>query len=89
MSLSSQNGFNDYFIFNDLRNGKTTIHSWDIIETTNKQKHICLLLLKNRRKKKYGELDGNPFTINIFNELDPSIKRYELDELVELEILKN
>ncbi|MFN5301857.1 MAG: DNA cytosine methyltransferase, partial [Pseudanabaena sp.] len=26
MSLSSTNGFNDYFLFNDLRNGHTTIH---------------------------------------------------------------
>ena len=43
MSLSSKNGFNDYFLFNDLRNGHTTIHSWDIIDTTDRQKNICLL----------------------------------------------
>ena len=60
MSLSNTNGFNDYFLFNDLRNGHTTIHSWDIIVTTQRQKNICLLLLKNRRKSAYGELDGNP-----------------------------
>lgn len=32
MSLSNKNGLNDYFLFNDLRNGDTTIHSWDIIK---------------------------------------------------------
>jgi len=50
MSLSSKNGFNDYFLFNDLRNGDTTIHSWDIIDTTERQKEVCYLLLRNRRK---------------------------------------
>ncbi|MBR5663760.1 MAG: AsmA family protein, partial [Bacteroidales bacterium] len=36
-SLSANNnGFNDYFLFNDLRNGPTTIHSWDIIDTTDR-----------------------------------------------------
>lgn len=44
MSLSSKNGFNDYFLFNDLRNGDTTIHSWDILKTTERQKHICYTL---------------------------------------------
>ena len=33
MGLSNNNGINDYFLFNDLRNGPSTIHSWDIIET--------------------------------------------------------
>ncbi|MTJ51025.1 DNA cytosine methyltransferase [Dolichospermum sp. UHCC 0259] len=89
MSLSSTNGFNDYFLFNDLRNGHTTIHSWDIIETTQRQKDICLLLLKNRRKSNYGELDGNPLSLEHFQSLDSSIKQTEIDELVQLEILKS
>ncbi len=88
MSLSSKNGFNDYFLFNDIRNGLTTIHSWDIIETTERQKEICYLLLKNRRKKKYGKLDGNPLSLQHFQELDSSISQDDLDELVSLEILK-
>ena len=38
-SLScNDQGFNDYFLFNDLRNGDTTVHSWDIQETTEKEK---------------------------------------------------
>lgn len=88
MSLSNNNGFNDYFLFNDLRNGHTTIHSWDILDTSKKQKEICLLLLKNRRKSAYGNLDGNPLSLKHFCELDDSISQCDLDELVELEILK-
>ena len=88
MSLSHTNGYNDYFLFNDLRNGDTTIHSWDILETTQRQKEICYLLLRNRRKKSYGKLDGNPLSFEHFKTLDSSIKESELKELVELEILK-
>lgn len=88
MSLSSTNGFNDYFLFNDLRNGSTTIHSWDIIETTERQKHICLLLLRNRRKSEYGELDGNPLSLKHFQQLDSSVSKDDIDGLVRLGILK-
>jgi DNA (cytosine-5)-methyltransferase 1 len=88
MSLSTSNGLNDYFLFNDLRNGHSTIHSWDIIETTERQKKICYLLLKNRRKSVYGDLDGNPLSLKHFKDLDHSITQNELDELSELGILK-
>ena len=88
MSLSSKNGFNDYFLFNDLRNGHTTIHSWDIEETTDRQKEICLLLLKNRRKSHFGPLDGNPLSLTQFQLLDSTISQPEIDDLIELGILK-
>ncbi len=88
MSLSSKNGFNDYFLFNDLRNGKTTIHSWDIAKTSQRQKEICLMLLRSRRKRIYGPLDGNPLSISHFQSLDSSIEVGELNELVEMGILK-
>ena len=88
MSLSNTNGFNDYFLFNDLRNGATTIHSWDILETSQRQKKICYLLLKNRRKSAYGKLDGNPLSLEHFQSLDKTVTQEELDQLVELEILK-
>jgi len=88
MSLSSKNGFNDYFLFNDIRNGDTTIHSWDIIETTDRQKKLCYLLLKNRRKRAYGKLDGNPLGLEHFKQLDPSVTQAELDALVDLDIFK-
>lgn len=88
MSLSSKNGFNDYFLFNDLRNGHSTIHSWDIIDTTERQKYICLLLLKNRRKSQFGLLDGNPLSLSQFQLLDSSIAKKDLNDLIGLEILK-
>ncbi len=86
-SLSTNNGFNDYFLFNDLRNGATTIHSWDILETTDHQKRICLLLLKNRRRSEYGPLDGNPLSLRDLQKLDGSISQKDLDDLIDLGIL--
>lgn len=88
MSLSSSNGFNDYFLFNDLRNGHSTIHSWDILNTTERQKNICYLLLKNRRKSAYGKLDGNPLSLIHFKNLDGTITQDDLDKLVAIDILK-
>jgi DNA (cytosine-5)-methyltransferase 1 len=88
MSLSHTNGVNDYFLFNDLRNGDTTIHSWDIIETSKRQKEICYLLLKNRRKSTYGKLDGNPLSLKHFQSLDASVTQKELEKLVDFEIFK-
>lgn len=44
--------------------------------------------MKNRRKDKYGELDGNPLSLKHFQELDQSIKKDELEKLVEKGILK-
>ena len=88
-SLScNEKGFNDYFLFNDLRNGPTTIHSWDIIDTTDREKHICYLLLRNRRKSDYGALDGNPLSLQHFQALDATITREELETLVWKHILK-
>lgn len=89
-SLScNEKGFNDYFLFNDLRNGETTIHSWDIIDTTEREKNICYILLGNRRKKDFGILDGNPLSLQHFQTLDASICKEELETLVEKRILKH
>ena len=88
-SLScNEQGFNDYFLFNDLRNGTTTVHSWDIQNTTEREKTICALLLRNRRKSQYGILDGNALSLEHFQGLDPTITREELGKLVERGILK-
>jgi DNA (cytosine-5)-methyltransferase 1 len=87
-SMSASNGLNDYFLFNDIRNGHTTIHSWDIENTTERQKDICYLLLKNRRKSTYGCLDGNPLSLKHFQELDKTITEKELDVLSDLNILR-
>ncbi|MGI0479904.1 DNA cytosine methyltransferase [Geminocystis sp. CENA526] len=79
---------NDFFIFSDLRNGHTTIHSWDLIKTTEKERLICLTILKNRRKKIYGGKDGNPLSYEILKELIPTLKEEELRILVDKNILK-
>lgn len=81
-------GMNDYFLFNDLRGGPTTIHSWDIIETSEKEKHVCILLMQNRRKKCYGDLDGNPLSFRHFRQLDDTISTTDIEGLVEKGILK-
>jgi len=89
-SLSkNNNGHNDYFLFNDLRNGATTIHTWDILSTTERQKKICLILLRNRRKKDFGPLDGNPLSLEHFKIFDKTITTDELDELISMGILKS
>lgn len=86
--FSDSNNFNDYFLFNDLRNGHSTIHSWDLIETDARQKYVCELLLKNRRKSAYGHLDGNPLSLLQLQGLDASVTQLELDNLIKLNILK-
>lgn len=82
------NGMNDFFLFNDIRNGPTTIHSWDLLPTTERQRQLCYLLLKNRRKRTYGRLDGNPLALAHFQQLDGSVQEQELERLVELGIFK-
>lgn len=88
-SLScSEDGLNDYFLFNDLRNGHSTVHSWDIKDTSSKLKKICLLILGNRRKKTFGPLDGNPLSLQQIQSLDNSVTQNDIDKLIELGILK-
>ena len=82
------NEFNDFFIFCDTRNGHTTIHSWDMIRTSKREKEICMTILKNRRKKIYGHTDGNPLTFKQLSSLIPNLKEQELKSLVEKKILK-
>ncbi|MDP2902707.1 MAG: DNA (cytosine-5-)-methyltransferase [Methylovulum sp.] len=82
------NGMNDFFLFNDIRNGPTTIHSWDLLPTTERQQQICYLLLSNRRKRLYGRLDGNPLSLGHFQRLDRTIQAAELEALVDLGIFK-
>ena len=53
-----------------------------------KQKKICYLLLKNRRKNTYGKLDGNPLSVNHFKNLDATIDENDLKDLVKINILK-
>lgn len=84
----NETGENDYYLFNDTRNGTTTVHTWDLYDTTDRQKQICLLILKNRRKSIFGPQDGNPLSLAQMQTLDASITQDEIDELVKLNILR-
>ncbi len=80
--------FNDFFVFCDTRAGHTTIHSWDLIRTTEREKQICYTILRNRRKSKYGDKDGNPLSFQDLSELIPGLKQKELEQLIRKRILR-
>jgi DNA (cytosine-5)-methyltransferase 1 len=82
------NQLNDFFVFCDTRNGHTTIHSWDIVKTTDREKEICMTVLRNRRKKIYGNSDGNPLPLEVLKKLIDDLKKSELTELCEKKILR-
>jgi DNA (cytosine-5)-methyltransferase 1 len=86
--FQKEDELNDFFIFSDLRNGHTTIHSWELIPTSEREKEICLCILKNRRKKKYGEKDGNPLSLNNLRDSIPDLQVFELENLVDKAILR-
>ena len=86
--FQKDNELNDFFVFCDTRNGHTTIHSWDIIDTTEREKSICLTLLRNRRKKQYGLQDGNPISLSELQKLLSGITREELRQLEDKKIIK-
>ncbi|CDM95087.1 MULTISPECIES: DNA cytosine methyltransferase [Limnospira] len=79
---------NDFFLFSDVRNGQTTIHSWDLIETSDRQKQICDIILKNRRKKIYGPQDGNPIPLAALQQLINDLQESELNQLIDQRILR-
>lgn len=79
---------NDFFTFADIRDGHTTIHSWDLIKTSQREKFICQVILKNRRKKKYGSKDGNPLSFKVLAELIPNLQIQEIEKLVSKKILR-
>lgn len=76
------------FSLNDQRGSDNTVHSWDIIDTTPSEKHVCELILKNRRKKAYGEHDGNPMSFDDLSGLDPEVKIEDILSLCRKGILK-
>lgn len=86
--FQTDNKLNDFFVFCDTRDGHSTIHSWDIISTTNFEKEICMTILKNRRKKIYGPQDGNPLSYNHLKQLIKGLKVDDLKKLVKKKILR-
>jgi DNA (cytosine-5)-methyltransferase 1 len=85
--LTPKDHHNEFFILNDLRHGPTSIHSWEIYDTTNREKMICLTQLRNRRNKKFGDLDGSPLSYTQLQELIPDLQEIELEKLIEKKIL--
>ncbi|WP_414623910.1 DNA cytosine methyltransferase [Calothrix sp. CCY 0018] len=79
---------NDFFTFADIRDGHTTVHSWDLIDTSAREKLICKAILKNRRKKIYGPKDGNPLSFQVLEKIIPNLNQEELDILTKKEILR-
>lgn len=71
-------GENDYYVFNDARDGATTIHSWEITNTSDNQRRICEAIMRNRRKSKYGPQDGNPMSFDHISDLLPDINKADL-----------
>jgi len=56
----------------DLRHGENHVHSWEISlkgECSPKETSILNAISENRRKKKYGNKDGNPLSIEDIKEL--------------------
>jgi DNA (cytosine-5)-methyltransferase 1 len=86
--FQQNNQLNDFFVFCDTRNGHTTIHSWDIIKTSIREKQICMVVLKNRRKKIYGTQDGNPLSFEVLKSLIPDLKPIEVEKLLSKKILR-
>jgi DNA (cytosine-5)-methyltransferase 1 len=94
-NLNIKNSFNmsykinkeNYFTFCDTRNGDHSIHSWDIVDTTQNEKKICIAIMKNRRKKKYGVKDGNPLSFKDIQEIIPNLSEKDLNSLVKKKIL--
>ena len=78
---------NDFFIFSDIRNGHTTIHSWELTRTRKSERVICETILR-KRKKKYGKKDGNPLNLGILKDLIPNLKQKDLDRLMDKNILR-
>jgi len=72
----------------DIRNGATSVHSWDIKNMTGREKNICMIFLRNRRKSKYGPQDGNPISFAGLSALIPNLIEEELQSLVGQKILR-
>jgi len=73
----------DYVIFNDIRNGHATVHSWDLADVSPVEQRICQTLLENRRNRCYGPRDGNPLTREHLADLLPDLSRAALNDAVD------
>lgn len=79
---------NEFFVLNDIRHGPTSIHSWELWETTEREKAICMIMLRNRRNPRYGPCDGNSMSYEDVRDLLPDLQLAELETLQEKRILQ-
>ncbi|MEZ4510532.1 MAG: DNA cytosine methyltransferase [Chloroflexota bacterium] len=80
---------NQFFILTDLRDGPTSIHSWELYDHVSEyEKEICLTILRNRRKPQYGPQDGNPMSFADLKMLIPGLKEEYLQRLMQKRILR-
>lgn len=86
-NISYQVNNDNFFTFCDTRNGKHSIHSWDLIECSDTEKEICIALLKNRRKKNYGDKDGNPLSLEDLNDIIGGVSENDIHSLIQKKIL--
>ena len=87
--LTPRGAKNQFFILTDIRNGPTSIHSWELYpDISVREQHICMVLLRNRRKPKYGPQDGNPLSFQALQQLIPDLRIEELHRLVAQKILR-
>lgn len=80
---------NQFFILTDLRNGPTSIHSWELYDNiSERDQEICMTILRNRRKPQYGLQDGNPMAYADLQQLIPGLMEEELQCLIQKKILR-
>jgi DNA (cytosine-5)-methyltransferase 1 len=86
--LTPRDQKNPFFVLTDIRNGPTSVHSWDFKKTTKREKDICMVILRNRRKPQYGPCDGNPMKFEDLKGLIPDLNMEELQKLIDKNILR-
>lgn len=79
---------NSFFYLTDIRNGPTSVHSWDLKDVSTREKQICMVILKNRRKPIYGPCDGNPMSFWDIKKFVPDLRPGELEKLATKKILR-
>lgn len=87
--LTPRGSKNQFFILTDIRNGPTSIHSWELYDDiSEREKMICMTILRNRRKSQYGPQDGNPMAYHDLLQLIPDLVEEELQQLISKKILR-
>ncbi|MEZ5449774.1 MAG: DNA cytosine methyltransferase [Thiolinea sp.] len=81
-------GMNDFFLFNDIRNGLTTIHSWDLLPDNGQAEADLFADAAQLPQAHLWQTGWQPFCPDPFAGFDSSIQQRELETLVAMGILK-